>query len=478
MLFKESLNIDLAEIKQYLSVSQNGSFAKMRPHIAAAEILYIKDLLGESLYNRLNDWYNSEESGSTSASASASASSSPPARSVMLSGVPDQLTRSVQYSTELVDFDDATSIFYMKNDAAHPSVPYPFNWLDDHAYPGDQIFAVVSYPEGQVESNYLYVSENEAGELVVSLDEVIIIDDPFKGMMMLHGAPILEGSGSTSSSSVETFAVLAELLPLVQNALINFAYYVGADEMGLHISDAGIQIISDETHKQAFQWQVEAAKSSWLNKAYLFSDTVLQFLEQHIEDFPTWKSSEAYTEIKDSLLYTTGQFNDEFFIRNSRRLFLALKPVIRSIESKYAAPTLSQGYYDALLTSIRSGSISPDDQVILKKIRPAIAHLSMSEAITRFSVEIFPEGVYSNLVSAFGTIMGKNPANKFDKAAAISSLAADGNAEIQAVQSYLDANASAGKYPLYFASSRYKSPVDSPHRSEFKNDAKKGICLL
>ena len=63
----------------------------------------------------------------------------------------------------------------------------------------------------------------------------------------------------------------------------------------------------------------------------------------------------------------------------------------------------------------------------------------MSEAITRFSVEIFPEGVYSNLVSAFGTIMGKNPANKFDKAAAISSLAADGNAEIQAVQTYLDA---------------------------------------
>ena len=68
MLFKESLNIDLAEIKQYLSVSQNGSFAKMRPHIAAAEILYIKDLLGEALFNRLNEWYNSEDSGSLSAS--------------------------------------------------------------------------------------------------------------------------------------------------------------------------------------------------------------------------------------------------------------------------------------------------------------------------------------------------------------------------------------------------------------------------
>jgi hypothetical protein len=368
MLFKESLNIDLAEIKQYLSVSQNGSFSKMRPHIAAAEILYIKDLLGETLFNRLNDYYNSEESGSTSASASG-----PPTKPPILGGT--------------------------------------------------------------------------------------------------------EYSGSTSGS-IETEASLAALLPLVQNALINFAYYVGADEIGLHITDAGIQIITDETHKQAFQWQVEAAKSSWLNKAYLFSDVVLLFLEQHLEHFPSWRSSDAFTENMDSLLYTTGQFNDEFFIRNSRRLFLALKPVIRSIESKYAVPTLSQAYYNTLLTSMRSGTISADDQVILKKIRTAIAHLSMAEAITRFSVEIFPEGVYSNLVSAFGTILAKNPSNKFDKANAISSLTADGNAEIQAVQTYLDANASQVKYPLYFVSSRYKSPVTSPNRSEFKNDAAKGICLL
>lgn len=477
MLFKESLNTNLEEIKQYLSVSQNGSFAKMRPHIAAAEILYIKDLLGEALYDRLNEWYNSEESGSTSASAS----SSPLVRSVILSGVPDQVARSVQYSTELVNFDDATTIFYLKNGAAHPSFPYPFDWLDETAAPGDVIYAVISTSQGQIESNYLYVSENEIGELVVSLEEIIIIEDPFAGMLLMGESkpPILEESGSTSPSFLtETSEVLAQLLPLVQNALINFAYYIGADEIGLHISDAGIQIITDETHKQAFQWQVEAAKSSWLNKAYLFSDVVLLFLEQHIEDFPSWKSSDAFTERVDSLLYTTGQFNDEFFIRNSRRLFLALKPVIRSIESKYAAPVLSQAYYDALLAALRSGNVSADDQVILKKIRSAIAHLSMAEAITRFSIEIFPEGVYSNLVSAFGTIMGKNPSNKFDKANAISSLTADGNAEIQAVQTFLDAYASEARYPLYFASSRYKDPATTPNRSEFVNAADKGILLL
>ncbi len=473
MLFKESLNIDLAEIKQYLSVSQNGSFAKMRPHIAAAEILYIKDLLGETLFKRLNEWYNSEESGSTSSSLSGS----PALRSVIISGIPGENLATFSLTPQNIVGDIDTT--WIVNMMAHPSSHGTPDLIIENPKDGDQVYAILSNIGGDVQSNYMYIHVAESGEITIDEDEIIIIEDPFS-MLMLKGEPILEGSGSTSTSgiSIETPEALAELLPLVQNALINFAYYIGADEIGLHITDAGIQIISDETHKQAFQWQVEAAKSSWLNKAYLFSDVVLQFLEQHISDFPSWVNSEAYTENKDSLLYTTGQFNDEFFIRNSRRLFLAIKPVIRSIESKYAVPTLSQCYYDALLASIRSGSISADDQVILKKIRSAIAHLSMSEAITRFSVEIFPEGVYSNLVSAFGTIMGKNPANKFDKAAAISSLAADGNAEIQAVQTYLDLNASETKYPLYFASSRYKSPVTSPNRSEFKNDAAKGICLL
>jgi hypothetical protein len=482
MLFKESLNTDLAEIKQYLSVSQNGSFAKIRPHIAAAEILHIKDLLGEVLFDRLNDWYNSEDSGSLSASLSPSASpsSSPPVRSVMLSGVPNQQARDVQY-TALASFEDATSIFYMKNNMAHPGFPYPFDWNDTQAAPGDVVYAVVSSSNVQTESNFLYVTQNENFELVVSQNEVIIIDDPFGDMMFMQESkpPILEGSGSLSSSaSVESDEALAALLPLVQRVLINFAYYIGADEFSLHITDAGIQYVTDENHKTALQWQIEAAKTSWLNKAFLFSDTLLAFLESHKADYPSWVNSDSFTEIMDSLLYTTRLFDDAFNIRKSRRLFLALKPIIRSIESRYAAYTLSQEYYDSLLALQRTSSLTAEDKVILKKIRPAIAYLAMSEAISRFSIDIFPEGVYSNLVSAFGTIAAKNPANRNDKAAVIENLTAGGLAEMQGVQLYLDANASASKYKLYFESSRYVDPKVTVNRSEFVNSKDKGMLLI
>jgi hypothetical protein len=403
---------------------------------------------------------------------------------VMLSGVPNQQTRDVQY-TALASFEDATSIFYLKNGMAHPGFPYPFNWNDTQAAPGDVVYAVVSSSNVQTESNFLYVTQNENFELVVSTDEVIIIDDPFAIMMLMGETkpPILEFSGSTSpsassSSFQETPAALAELLPLVQNALINFAYFIGADEIGLHITDAGIQIITDETHKQAFQWQVEAAKSSWLNKAYLFSDALLSFLESHKTDYPSWVSSDSFTEIMDSLLYTTRLFDDAFNIRKSRRLFLALKPIIRSIESRYAAYTLSQKYYDSLLVLQRTSALTAEDNIILKKIRPAIAYLAMSEAISRFSIDIFPEGVYSNLVSAFGTIAAKNPANRNDKAAVIENLTAGGLAEMQGVQQYLDANASASKYKLYFESSRYVDPSVTVNRSEFINSKDKGMLLI
>lgn len=342
MLFKSELNTDMEEIKQYLSVSQNGTFDKIKPHIAAAEILYMRDVLGDYYY-WVNGWYNQDE-------------------------------------------------------------------------------------------NYR-----------------ILVEDVPK---------------------------YQAILPYIQRPLINFAYYVGADEMGLHITDAGMQIISDETHKQAFQWQVEAVKTAWLTKAHLFTEELLIFLESNKADYPEWANSAAYTERIDSLLYTARQFNDAFFIKNSRRLFLALKPIIRSIELKYARPTLSGDYYSDLIEDLQAGHPDADDNAILTMIRPAIAKLSMAEAITRFSIEVFPEGVYANLASSFGTIAAKNPSNKLDKAMVIERLTADGNAEFQAVQKYLDANASDTKYPLYFQSSRYKNPAEVPYRSEFENKSDNGILLL
>lgn len=355
MLFKAALNTSMGEIKQYLSVSQNGSFDKIRPHIAAAEILYIREILGNPLYEALNSYYNEGFKGPVT---------------------------------------------------------------------GEQM----AYPD---------------------------------------------------------------LLPLVQRPLIHFAYYIGADEFGLHITDSGMQIITDETHKQAFQWQIEAAKSSWLGKAYLFTDILLEYLESNKTTFVTWAESDAYTDRIDALLYTTKQFNDAVFIRNSRRLFLAMKPIISSIEQKYVIPTISREYYEDLIKKERfidppSGQYPPlgsvsllkEDEDLLLMLRPAIANLAMAEAITRFSLEVFPEGVYSNMISSFGTINGKNPSGKMEKAVAIDSLTADGHAGIQAVQKYLDANASAQKYPLYFASSRYASPMDKPYRSEFSNSADSGILLL
>jgi len=342
MLFKASLNTNLEEIRQYLSVSQSGSFDKIKPHIAAAEILYIKDILGEELYNVLNEYYNSF-----------------------------------------------------------------------------------------------------TGETKPPVD------------------PVMEA-----------------ILPLTQNALINFAYYVGADEMSVHITDAGIQLITDETHKQAFQWQIEQAKASWLSKGYLFSDILLTYLEEHCADFPTWKASPAYTQLKDCLLYTTTQFNEVFHIRNSRRLFLSLKPIIRSIESKFIVPTVSQLYYDDLLVNIRGNKLTPDDKLILARLRPAIAHYSMAEAITRFSVDVFPEGVYSNLVSSFGTIQAKNPTNKVDKALAVDSLNRYASTELQSAQEFLDANASQYRFTIYFNSSSYHSPSSENRRAEFLNSKDKGILLL
>ena len=59
MLFKESLNSEAGEIKQYLSVNVSVNYTTIKPHIASCERDYIKKLLGTDMYEDLVDYYDS-----------------------------------------------------------------------------------------------------------------------------------------------------------------------------------------------------------------------------------------------------------------------------------------------------------------------------------------------------------------------------------------------------------------------------------
>ena len=117
---------------------------------------------------------------------------------------------------------------------------------------------------------------------------------------------------------------LVDLLDLVRKPLALYALWLGADEFGVSVSSQGIQVIETQTHKTAPQYRVQNLKENWIRRANTSLDLVLKFLDEHREDYPSYICQDA-----ELFLLHTQEFNSEVDIRESRRVFVALKPVIR-----------------------------------------------------------------------------------------------------------------------------------------------------
>jgi hypothetical protein len=266
------------------------------------------------------------------------------------------------------------------------------------------------------------------------------------------------------------------LLKKVQLPLIYYAYYIAVPILNVQVSSSGIHIATTETKKTAFEWQVDQLRDSWLNTAHDFIEELLEFLEENASKYSEWGGSDARNEALSLFITSASMFNECYFINSSRRLYSALRPIIKSIEQKYIKGTIGEDMFDAIKLQIQaSDGPDSDTQALLDIINPCVAHLTMARALSELSLEIIPNAIYENVVQV---VSKAKQSGGVDKISILKSeLVADGRAELKQLQDYLDANASATKYKEYFDSDLYTEPETGVVRGEFVNDATKGFFL-
>ncbi|MDP1624106.1 MAG: hypothetical protein Q8M08_17420 [Bacteroidales bacterium] len=263
------------------------------------------------------------------------------------------------------------------------------------------------------------------------------------------------------------------LLAKVHRAIALYALYLGVDEMAVSISGAGIQVIQSDTHKPAPQYQIMNVKETFLSRAHRQMDGILEFLAANGETFQSVQLPKSPYFIRSA-----AEFQLHADIHSSRRVFLSLMPVIGSIEKKYIKPTLSALQFDDLKQKIQSGEdLSPDDQSLLDLVIPALVHLTMARALLEISIDTLDWGIFNNASNTFVNVQNKERANKERISAMHEANRLDGEAELKMLQEYLDNNASADKYPLYFASNRYVGPINAVKRSDFPNSSTNSIFV-
>ena len=266
---------------------------------------------------------------------------------------------------------------------------------------------------------------------------------------------------------------LFDLLEMIRKPLALYALWLGADEFGVSISSQGIQVIETPTHKTAPQYRVQNLKENWIRRANTSLDLVLKFLDEHKEDYPGYEPQDA-----DLFIRGTLEFNSEVDIRESRRVFVSLKPVIRSVEKKYIRPTLSAELFDELKNAWKSDDdLTTAQMVLLDLIRPALAHLTMARALLEISIDILDWGIFDTAGNTFANVSSKQASNKDRISIMAEANQRDGESELKALQQFLDETASEEVYPAYFHSTRYAGKVIAETRNEFINKSDNSFFL-
>jgi hypothetical protein len=313
-----------------------------------------------------------------------------------------------------------------------------------------------------IENWFPYIDEAQETFIKPVLGNVLY--DQLHDLMALDPVPPDDGTGIPN---------LLKLLEMIRKPLALYALWLGADEFGVSISSQGIQIIETPTHKTAPQYRVQNLKENWIRRANTSLDLVLKFLDEHKEDYPGYVCQDA-----DFFIRSTPEFNSEVDIRESRRVFVSLKPIIRSVEKKYIRPALSAELFDELKEALQSDEgLTEEQKVLIDMIRPALAHLTMARALLEISIDVLDWGIFDTAGNTFANVSSKQASNKERISIMAEANQRDGEAELKALQQFLDESASENLYLAYFHSNRYAGKTNAETRNEFINKSDNSFFL-
>jgi hypothetical protein len=252
----------------------------------------------------------------------------------------------------------------------------------------------------------------------------------------------------------------AELLRLVQAPIARLAVAAGLTAHQARIDGTGVHIMSTETSKTAFQWQVDELRATNREKGWSDLDLLVQWLEENHESttqLQAWASSAAGQRHRRELFTCTADFHEYENILEARRTFLALAPIRRRLEDFSLAPVLSEAFLFELRDQVRTRALTSDNENLLRSyVYPALASLTIGHAVTELRLRLAGEGVaLSHEAQAKPIDPGLQRLLK-DK---VEDSIQNGVRYLGRLRDYLDRTASTTRFATYFSSSAYTAPA-------------------
>jgi len=174
-----------------------------------------------------------------------------------------------------------------------------------------------------------------------------------------------------------------KVVKLTRHALINFAAATYADTGTLNITSTGIQEFVEQNQKPVRMEVIENFQKSKLTTGHNKLERLLAYLEEKSETvstFDTWKDSPAYTIRVELPISSVADFQKYVHIRDSRRVFMSLRPAMQRTLSMHIEPVLATSPVDL------TGISTENKDKLQALLKPAFAHLSMAYGVNEIAV--------------------------------------------------------------------------------------------
>lgn len=270
------------------------------------------------------------------------------------------------------------------------------------------------------------------------------------------GADLLEQLIQSRSSQV--FGVNEEKLSKEAAMAVGcLAVYKAGPEIEVIISENGILRQESNNEKSAYGGQVKRFRDTVGGRGYKAMDRMVAWLEKNEANFPLWVDSDYYQDRSTLLIRSVSEFEAAGEnIKSSALTFQSLKPIMKEIQESRIAMILPEGMYQ----DVFDNQDEPDNLFLLKNyIRPAIAKLTIEEALTTLPVELDHEGVHINQIVAQGDArtLTSAPIHLIEKKTW--SLRGRADYYLSRMKEHLNTQASTNKYPLWFGSDNYAETI-------------------
>ena len=281
---------------------------------------------------------------------------------------------------------------------------------------------------------------------------------PLLGATLLHWLEAQYEAGTRATD----LGVAGELLARVQAPLGRLAVAGTLDELQVTVGKTGIHIVSTETQKTAFQWQITALRRTLSRKGYQDMNALLSWLEENRTSSPeleAWAAGPGQL-YRRQLLVSAEEFSRYQNIQDSWPVFEALTAIIRTQELFILEPQLGYDYLSELREQVRTRTVSAENEELLEQfIRPALAACTLARAVPELGLRLSGDGI-ELAVARIDTDNSKEADAGLDQLLRDRAFEAQWTADVllEKMRKFLNQRASATRFATYFRFGPYRDP--------------------